>query len=377
MRCARNGGRRSAIPRSNALEEQVAVSNQTVAQAEAQFRGRARGHSRRARRPASRRSPPARRRTRSRSSATSGAVPAAAGTIDDYQLPLDFSYEADLWGRVRRSVESSVASRAGERAPMSRPRVSAARPSWRWTTSSCAGSTPRARCSTRRVPATSVRSQLTTARYDQGVASGVDVAQAQTQLDTTRAQAIDLGVARAQFEHAIAILDRQAARGPHDSRATVRGPPPADSGRAAVRSWSSAGPTSPPRSAAWRRRTRRSASREAAFFPTLALTASGGLRARGWRTLLTLPSRFWSIGPALAETVFDGGRRAVAEGAGGRRLRRDGGRVSPEHADGVSGCRGQPRRAAHPGGRGGAGTPGRQPRPTGRSPSRTTAISAA
>jgi NodT family efflux transporter outer membrane factor (OMF) lipoprotein len=149
---------------------------------------------------------------------------------------------------------------------------------------------------------------LTIARFDQGVASGSDVAQARTQLDTTRAQATDLEVARAQFEHAIAILI---------------GKPPADLtiAPAAVVITLPVMPVAVPSMLVERRpdvaaAERRMASAnaqigvaEAAFFPRLSLTASAGLESAVLSTLFTWPSRFWAVGPSLVETVFDAGKR--------------------------------------------------------------------
>jgi NodT family efflux transporter outer membrane factor (OMF) lipoprotein len=150
--------------------------------------------------------------------------------------------------------------------------------------------------------------QLTRARHDQGVASGVDVAQAQTQLDTTRVQATDLQIARAQFEHAIAILIGRAPADLTIPSAVIDMSPPA----VPLALPSQLVERRPDVAAAERRVAAANAQigvAQAAFFPTLALTASGGLESSLLNTLLTLPSRFWAIGPTLAETVFDGGRR--------------------------------------------------------------------
>jgi NodT family efflux transporter outer membrane factor (OMF) lipoprotein len=140
------------------------------------------------------------------------------------------------------------------------------------------------------------------------VAAGTDVAQAQTQLDTTLAQGTDLGIARAQYEHAIAILIGKA---PADltipADATTISPP--------------AVPVAMPSTLVERRPDVAGAERrvaaanaqigvaEAAYFPSLSLSASGGAQSSTLSTLLALPSRFWSIGPSLVETIFDGGKR--------------------------------------------------------------------
>jgi NodT family efflux transporter outer membrane factor (OMF) lipoprotein len=150
--------------------------------------------------------------------------------------------------------------------------------------------------------------ELTTARRDQGVASGVDVAQAQEQLDAALVQRTDLEIARAQFEHAIATLVGRAPADFSIPAAQIELRPPAI-------------PVALPSALLERRSDVAAAERRvhaanaaigvarAAFFPTVALAASGGVQSSKLATLLTLPSRFWAIGPSLAETVFDGGRR--------------------------------------------------------------------
>ena len=226
----------------------------------------------------------------------------------DYQLPIDFSYEVDLWGRVRRNVESSVASAQATSADVQTALLSS-QAELAVDYFELRGLDAQIALLQSTLTAFERALQLTRARHDQGVASGVDVAQAQTQLDTTRVQATDLQVARAQFEHAIAILDRKGAGGSDDSsggRSTC--PPPA----IPLTLPSQLVERRPDVAAAERRVAAANAQigvAQAAFFPTLALTASGGLESSMLNTLLTLPSRFWAIGPSLVETVFDGGRR--------------------------------------------------------------------
>ena len=102
--------------------------------------------------------------------------------------------------------------------------------------------------------------ELTRNRYARGVASRADVLQAETQLKTTQAQAIDVGVQRAQLEHAIAVLVGQPASTFSLPASPLAGDAARHSRRASRPSSSSDGPTSPPPSAAWRRPTLRSAS---------------------------------------------------------------------------------------------------------------------
>ena len=293
-------------PLLSSLIEQVAISNQTVAQAEAQFRA-ARAAIRNARADWFPTVTAGASATRSRSSATRGAVPVAVGTIVDYQLPIDFSYEADLWGRVRRNVESSVASAQATSADVQTALLSS-QAELAMDYFELRGLDAQIALLQATLTAFERALQLTKARHDQGVASGVDVAQAQTQLDTTRVQATDLQIARAQFEHAIAILIGKAPADLTIPSTVIDMSPPA----VPLALPSQLVERRPDVAAAERRVAAANAQigvAQAAFFPTLALTASGGVESSMLNTLLTLPSRFWAIGPALAETVFDGGRR--------------------------------------------------------------------
>ena len=294
-------------PLLNALEEQVAISNQTVAQAEAQFRA-ARAAIRNARADLFPTVTAGVSATRSRASSTRGRVPVATGTVEDYQLPIDFSYEADLWGRVRRNVESSVATAQATSADVETALLSS-RAELALDYFELRGLDAQIALFAKTVAAFERALKLTRARYGQGVASGVDVAQAQTQLDTARVQATDLQIARAQFEHAIAILVGKAPADLTIPPATIDVPPPA----IPITLPSQLLERRPDVAAAERRVAAANAQigvAQAAFFPTLALTASGGVESSMLTMLLTLPSRFWAIGPSLVETVFDGGRRS-------------------------------------------------------------------
>jgi len=292
-------------PLLTSLEERARSSNQTVAQADATFRA-ARAAIRAARADffptvsigasAS--------RARPSGGVVSGSAP---GATNDFQLPFDFSYEADVWGRVRRSVEASVTSAQASSADVQTALLS--------VSSELAvdyfelrGLDAQRDLLTRTIAAYERALQLTTDRFNQGVASGIDVAQAQTQLETTRTQATDLGVARAQFEHAIATLAGEAPADLTIPPAVTDTVPPVI-------------PVTMPSQLVERRpdvaaAERRAASANAligvaksAYFPTLSLTGSAGVQSSRLGALLSLPSRFWSIGPSLVETVFDGGRR--------------------------------------------------------------------
>ncbi|HEY0513125.1 MAG TPA: efflux transporter outer membrane subunit, partial [Thermoanaerobaculia bacterium] len=150
--------------------------------------------------------------------------------------------------------------------------------------------------------------QITVNRHDQGVASGSDVAQSQTQLETARVTAIDLGVSRTQLEHAIAILTGKAPADLTIAAAPIRSTPPEV-------------PVAVPSELLERRPDIAAAERQvaaanaqigvatAAYYPTLSLNASGGFASTAIAHLFSLPNRFWSLGPQLLGTLFDGGRR--------------------------------------------------------------------
>jgi NodT family efflux transporter outer membrane factor (OMF) lipoprotein len=156
---------------------------------------------------------------------------------------------------------------------------------------------------------------LTQHRYTGGIATDADVAQAQTQLKTTQAQALDLGVQRAQLEHAIAILIGQT---PSTFSLPV----------APLAAVPVVAQTGVPSALLERRPDIASAERQvanmnaqigvatAAFFPNLILSVTGGLEATNYSQWLLAPSRLWSLGPTLATTLLDfGGRASVKEQA--------------------------------------------------------------
>ena len=150
--------------------------------------------------------------------------------------------------------------------------------------------------------------QLTRNQYAVGVAARADVAQAETQLKSTQAQAIDAGVQRAQLEHAIAVL---LGKAPADFSVAAESVPtefpPMPPGLP-----SELLERRPDIAAAERRAAAANAQigvAEAAFFPLLTLSATGGFQSSVLSQLFSLPSRYWSLGSALAQTIFDAGLR--------------------------------------------------------------------
>ena len=295
------------------LEDQVNVSNQNIAQAEAQFRG-ARAAVRGARAdffPTVTASASATRSQAPKGRATSGTP---TGPTTAYSLTADLSYEVDVWGRVRRSVESSVALAQASAADLEAVRLTM-HTELALDYFALRGLDTEKDLLDTNVAAYEKALRMTVNRYNQGVVSGVDVAEAQTLLETTRAQATDLSVLRAQLEHAIAVLVGKAPADFSIAPAPGLTPPPAIP------------PGVPsellerrPDIAASERRVKSANAQigvaTAAYFPRLLLAASGGYEGSTLADWFTLPSRFWSIGPSLVATLLDGGRRrAVTEQA--------------------------------------------------------------
>ena len=301
-------------PELNKLEEQINISNQNVLLAESEYR-QARDQVRIARSalfPTVSTSPSA---TYSRNSTTlvagnqlNGTTTAViSGTHADYTLPVDISYQADIWGSVRRGVASARDTAQSSAANLENVRLTfqAQLAEFYFELHGLDGD---ADLLQRTITSFQQFLQLTKDRLDAGIASGADVAQAQTQLETARAQLIDVAINRAQFEHAIAILIGKPPAEVTIAPAVLKIPPPAI-------------PEGIPSALLERRPDIANSERlvaaaneqigiaQAAFFPSLLLTATGGFESRSLSQWFTWPSRFWSLGPQFAETIFDAGRR--------------------------------------------------------------------
>jgi len=150
--------------------------------------------------------------------------------------------------------------------------------------------------------------KLTQNQYDVGVVARADVIQADTQLKSAQVQAIDLGIARAQFEHAIALLIGKVPAQFALEPGLLQVKPPA----IPVGVASTLLERRPDVAIAERQAAAANAQigvAEAAFFPNLTLSATAGFQSSSFSKWLTAPSRFWSLGPQLAETIFSGGLR--------------------------------------------------------------------
>jgi NodT family efflux transporter outer membrane factor (OMF) lipoprotein len=326
--------------RLNALAEQIDVSNQNIALAEAQLRNaRAAINVARA----------ALFPTIIGRAVLAGSRPSLnrAGVSDnasesiraDYLLPsIEMSYEADVWGRIRRNVAANIASAQASAADLETVRLSL-QADLAANYFILRGLDAQKQLLDFIIAAFERAVELTTNRYNQGVASQIEVLQARTQLESTRAQVIDVGVQRARFEHAIAIL---IGKPPAEfslplTVVPVRRPeiPPGLSVRPADIPGGLPVLVPPPPipvglpSELLERRPDIAASErqvaaaneqigiaQAAFFPTVILTSVIGLESSNLANLFSLPSVLWSLGSTLTQIAFDAGRRkAVTEQA--------------------------------------------------------------
>jgi len=237
-----------------------------------------------------------------------------SGARTNHSLSLSASWEPDLWGRVRREVESSSASAQASAADLANVRLSMQAQLAQDYFQLRALDTQQLLLN--RTLADYERAlKMTQNQYAAGVAARADVVQAQTQLKNAQTQALDIGVQRAQTEHAIALLVGKAP-----SEFSITPAPLAATVPAIPLVMPSALLERRPDIAAAERRVAAANAEigvaKAAWFPSLGLSADVGYQSNTMAHLLSLPNRFWSIGPSLAETLFDGGaRRAQTEQA--------------------------------------------------------------
>jgi NodT family efflux transporter outer membrane factor (OMF) lipoprotein len=295
-------------PDLNALEEQINISNQNVLAAEAQFRA-ARDAVRivRANLFPTISIAPSITNSRSGSNSTSGASAGAGSAVRTaYDLPVDFSYQADIWGGIRRSVRASAETAQATAAQLENARLTfQAELAQDYFQLRSARSDEELLTRT----AQSYREflDLTRNRFNSGVASGTDVAQAETQLYNTETQLIDLEIARTQFEHAISILIGKAPEAIASSPLPDKPPPQIPLGVP-----SALLERRPDIAAAERRMAAANEQigiAQVAYFPTVNLSASAGFSSTSFTQWLTWPSRFWTVGTSAAETLFDAGKR--------------------------------------------------------------------
>ncbi|AVX89154.1 RND transporter [Pseudomonas koreensis] len=295
----------------NGLIEKLNSSNQTVAQSEAQYR-QAQALVRSARGafyPSVDLSVGKTRSSQGTGSSSSSLSSSSSGIRDTYNAQLGVSWEADIWGKLRRGLEADEASAQASFADLAAMRLS--------QQSELVQNYLQLRVIDQQkrlleatVAAYEKSLQMTQNQYRAGISGRDAVAQAQTQLKTTQADLVDLIWQRAQFENAIAVLTGQA---------------PAEFSVAETQNIPNLPqiPLSLPSQLLERRPDIASAERsviaananigvaKAAYYPDLTLSMSGGYSSSTSKNLLTIPNRFWSVGPKLDLPIFDGGIRSA------------------------------------------------------------------
>ncbi|MEI9978623.1 MAG: efflux transporter outer membrane subunit [Edaphobacter sp.] len=225
----------------------------------------------------------------------------------DFLIPVNVSWEPDFWGGIRRQIESSSASAQASAADLANTRLSL-QGMLAVIYFQLRGIDLQAQLLRSTLDSFQQSLELTQVRLKGGLASDSDVAQAQTQLEQTKAQLVDLGVQRAQFEHAIAVLVAEPATNFHIAENPLVGDPPSI-------------PTGIPSELLQRRpdiagAERRVASANAligvaksAYYPSIVLGASGGVESDLISQLFKTGSAEWSAGPSASEIIYDAGRR--------------------------------------------------------------------
>lgn len=295
----------------NELVTRLNTANQTVAQYEAQYR-QAQSLVRSARGaffPSLTGSVDKTRASQGSGSSSSSLSSANAGIRDTYQAQLGVSWEADIWGKLRRGLEADKASAQASYADLAAMQLSLQ------STLVQDYLQVRVMDEQQRLLAATVAAYqrsltVTTNQYTAGISGKADVAQAQTQLKSTQADLIDLVWQRAQLVNAIAVL---------------MGVPPASFDLPItpnIPTLPAIPPTLPaqllerrPDIAAAERRVQAANANigvaTAAYFPDLSLSLSGGYSSSSYANWISLPNRFWSVGPQLAMTLLDGGQRSA------------------------------------------------------------------
>ena len=299
----------------NQLEQQVDSANQTLKSAEANFRAaRAQvGYA------------------RSNEAPTIGVGP-SIGTVRDsanqpyfnntlanngggnFILPVDLNYEIDLWGRIRRQVTAAREQAQASDADLENARLSLhAELALDYFGLRAADAQEKLLDQTVKAYESAV--QLTSDRFEGGAAPQSDLAEARTQLDQARVQRTDIEVQRTQYEHAIAVLI-----GKPPAELTLP-PLPLDQASQLLPDIPGVMPAvlleRRPDIAANERRMAAANEQigiaQAAYYPTLSLSAIAGFQGTSALNWFNWPSRFWAVGPQLSQTIFDAGRRRSAK----------------------------------------------------------------
>ena len=233
--------------------------------------------------------------------------PATQRDYWEFLIPLNISWEPDLWGAVRRQIESASASAQASAADLANTRLSL-QGLLAVTYLQLRGLDLQAQLLRATIDAYTQTLDLTQVRLKGGLSTQSDVAEAQAQLEEARAQLIDLGVQRAQYEHAIAVLVGESATSFHIIDEPLAGGPPAI-------------PTGVPSELLQRRPDIAAAERrvaaanaligvaKAAYYPNITLGAEGGMESALVSRIFSSGSAEWNAGPSASEILYDAGRR--------------------------------------------------------------------
>jgi NodT family efflux transporter outer membrane factor (OMF) lipoprotein len=298
-------------PQLNALEEQVSISNQNVASAFYSFMA-ARAIVREARAQYFPTLTVGASATRQRTASSVVNGQSTGTTFNEFSLPFDASWTPDLFGRVRNTVRADVASAQASAADLENIRLTA-QAELAVDYFQLRGQDALKDLLDATVKAYAESLKLTKALYETGIDSDESVAQAETQLEATQALDTNLGILRAQYEHAIALLVGKPASSFSVAVEALKTPPPAI-------------PFGVPSQLLERRpdvaaneRLMAQANAQigvavAAYYPTVTLSASAGFESSRAGTWFNWSSRVWSVGTSVSETIYDGGlRRATVE----------------------------------------------------------------
>lgn len=239
---------------------------------------------------------------------TVATVPTRGLTSNLFTAELQASWEPDIWGKLSRTVESDVATAQASAADLALARLSM-QGTLAQDYIQLRAADEQIRLLEDAVEAYKRTLKITNNKYAVGVSARSDIITAQTQLDSTRAQLIAVGVTRAQLEHAIAVLvgkapsDFSIARTPAMGLALPQVPPQLPAALLERR---------PDVAAAEREAAAANAKigvQTAAYFPTLSLSADGGYDGPQIQNLITAPFKFWTIGAQAADSLLDWGQR--------------------------------------------------------------------
>jgi NodT family efflux transporter outer membrane factor (OMF) lipoprotein len=224
-----------------------------------------------------------------------------------FSIPADVSWEPDLWGKVRNTVRASQYTAQLTAADLENERLTE-QASLAEYFFEIRGKDALQKLLNETVEADKKALEAVRAAYDTGVGDQISVVEAQTTLESAQSAAINLGIARSQYEHAIAtLIGKPASAFSIPVEAKTSAPPPIPVGLP-----SQLLERRPDIAAAERNMAAANAQigvARAAFYPALTLSATGGMDSSAIKNLLDWPSRFWSVGPSISETVYDGGLR--------------------------------------------------------------------